>query len=150
MEGTHYDDDDNNYIVRRRLSLWSLVICRDVAIVGVWWGRQALAPPSLPSHHRRRCGCCCRWRASLPSEFVARSEGTVGVPCSPRRGVEPAGPRLVAVASRRHFVVAGLVGVCHGGCGRSNEGCGRWWWLVAVVTKWWSWLRLLCVATSHP
>jgi hypothetical protein len=38
MEGTHYDDDDNNYIVRRRLSLWSLVICRDVAIVGVWWG----------------------------------------------------------------------------------------------------------------
>jgi hypothetical protein len=36
------------------------------------------------------------------------------------------------MASQRHFVVAGVVGVCHGGCGQSSV---RWWspWMVVVV-----------------
>jgi hypothetical protein len=34
------------------------------------------------------------------------------------------------MALQRRFVVAGVVGACHGGCGRSSVTCGRhgWWW----------------------
>ena len=45
---------------------------------------------------------------------------------------------LVAVAgnmvSWHRFVMPGVVSMCHGGCGWLNEGCGRWWLLVVVVT----------------
>ena len=37
------------------------------------------------------------------------------------------------------FVMVGVMGVCHGGCQWSNEGCGRWWW--RKVGEWWWWGR---------
>jgi hypothetical protein len=76
----------------------------------------------------------------LQTDFVAHLEGTVDMP---RHHCDVMFSQLLPVwllwlATWRHsivFVVAGVVGMCCGGCGQSNEGCARWWLLVAMVTQ---------------
>jgi hypothetical protein len=103
-----------------------------------------LAPPSLPSHRHLFVAVAAahgnRRHALPPSDVVACLEGTVDVP---RRHHDVMLSRLVVVvflwlATWRHsvvFVVAGVVGMCCGGCEWSNEGCARWWLLVAMMMQ---------------
>jgi hypothetical protein len=70
---------------------------------------------------------------------VARPEGTIDVP---RRHRDVLSQLVLALllwlvmwCHSIIFVAAGVVGVCNGGWGWSNDGSGRRWSLVAVVTQ---------------
>jgi hypothetical protein len=96
--------------------------------------------PAVVVCHRRGCSCGqCRQHVSLSSDIVARPEGTVDVP---RRHYDALSQLVLALllwlvmwCHGVVFIVAGVVGVCNGGWGWSNDGSRRRWSLVAMVTQ---------------